>query len=100
MSSDDTKGNVEPNEATVPKKKRSTKAKTDTNGCRVTPKTGRPASQRTEAPDCPVCHEAHTIVSCTRQVDNRKFRYCKCCVCGWTWKSTGEAVPFQRFHTR
>lgn len=91
-------GNTEATESTKTNR-RSTKSKTK-NGRQVTPKTNRPASQRREAPSCPVCHEDHTLVSSTRQIDNRKYRYCKCCVCGWTWKAAGESVPFHRFHTR
>lgn len=59
-----------------------TKAVTDEDtGRRVTPVTGRPASQRVEAPPCPSCRSPNTHVYATR----RPVRYCKCRRCGHTY---------------
>jgi len=74
-------------------KNRTTKSKM-VNGKRVTPVTEQPASQRVEAPPCPVCPRdlnERTHIYATR---GRK-RYCKCARCGWTW-----GVAFEEGATR
>jgi len=62
------------------KRTRSTKPRV-TNGTKVTPKTGVPASQRVTSDPCPMCHSEDTHVYATRGIK----RYCKCRHCGWTW---------------
>ena len=82
------------------KRTRSNKSKI-VNGKRVTPVTERPASQRVEAPRCPVCPPEdglRTYIYCTQ---GRK-RYCKCRRCGWTWGVAFEtaAAPVDNIQTR
>ena len=79
---------------------RTTKSKV-VNGKRVTPVTEQPASQRVEAPRCPVCSPEEGLRTYIYATRDRK-RYCKCRRCGWTWGVAFEhvAAPVDDMQTR
>jgi ribosomal protein L37AE/L43A len=73
----------------TPQKHRSTKAVINSDGQRVTPVTGLPASQRVEAPPCTSCRSENTFVYTTRGA----VRYCKCRHCGHSFVHAVSKPP-------